>query len=91
MANQFPEARSQSGYRGLVGASIANTLVPEPRVLYGAVVHLAKTGLTLTLFLIGAGLSRDALRSVGMKPVAQGVILWVVISLVTVVAVRGLS
>ena len=39
--------------------------------------------LTVTLFFIGASLSRDVLRTVGLRPLVQGVLLWVVISLGT--------
>lgn len=39
--------------------------------------------LTITLFFIGASLSRDVLKAVGIKPLIQGVLLWVVISLST--------
>ena len=42
--------------------------------------HAATVGLTLTLFLIGAGLSAKTLRSVGWRPLLQGVLLWVFIS-----------
>jgi hypothetical protein len=38
--------------------------------------HVATTGLTLTLFLIGAGLSAQTLRAVGWRPFLQGVLLW---------------
>ena len=41
---------------------------------------LARKSLTLTLFFIGASLSRDVIRSVGIKPMIQGVLLWLVIS-----------
>jgi uncharacterized integral membrane protein (TIGR00698 family) len=40
---------------------------------------VARAGMTLTLFLIGAGLSRRALAAVGWRPLAQGIILWVAI------------
>lgn len=43
----------------------------------------ARKSLTLTLFFIGAALSRDVLKSVGVKPLIQGVLLWIVISLST--------
>ena len=43
----------------------------------------ARKSITLTLFFIGASLSRDVLKSVGVKPLIQGVILWIVISLST--------
>jgi len=49
---------------------------------------IAKSGLTLTLFLIGCGLSRKVLSAVGVKPLVQGIVLWVVISLVSLWAVR---
>jgi uncharacterized integral membrane protein (TIGR00698 family) len=62
-------------------AMIINTYVPAVRTAAPALVSIGKTGLTLTLFLIGAGLSKKVLKSVGVKPMLQGVILWVVISL----------
>ncbi len=40
---------------------------------------LAKTALVLTLFLIGAGLSRPTLKAVGIRPLLQGVLLWVAV------------
>lgn len=50
----------------------------------GNVINLiARKFLTLSLFFIGASLTRQTLMSVGLKPMLQGVILWVVISLVT--------
>ena len=45
--------------------------------------YIARKGLTITLFFIGASLSRDVLKSVGIKPLVQGVLLWMVISLGT--------
>ena len=44
---------------------------------------LARKMLIVTLFFIGASLSRDVLRTVGLRPLVQGVLLWVVISLGT--------
>jgi uncharacterized integral membrane protein (TIGR00698 family) len=64
-----------------IGAMIINTYVPAVRTTAPALVSIGKTGLTLTLFLIGAGLSKKVLKSVGLKTMLQGVILWVVISL----------
>jgi uncharacterized membrane protein YadS len=43
--------------------------------------------LTVTLFLIGANLSRKTLKAIGVKPLIQGVLLWVVISIVSLWAV----
>ena len=41
-------------------------------------------------FLIGAGLSRDALKTVGIRPMLQGVLLWIVVSVTGLVAVQSL-
>lgn len=48
-----------------------------------AINGLARKTLTITLFFIGASLSRDVLKAVGIRPLVQGVLLWVVISLST--------
>lgn len=60
-------------------AMVANTYLPLPSWLTASLVYLAKKGLVLTLFLIGAGLSVKTVRSVGLKPFILAVTLWVVI------------
>lgn len=49
----------------------------------GAVNKLAKNLITLSLFFIGASLTRETLRCVGLKPLVQGVMLWISISLIS--------
>lgn len=68
-----------------LGATIVRTYSPSivPPSLFDAIVNLAKAGMTITLFLIGASLSRAMLQKVGVRPLVQGVLLWVVISLVS--------
>lgn len=61
-------------------ASVVTTFVPGLSMLGAYVVPLAKVGLTLTLFLIGTGLSKTMLSTVGAKPLLQGVVLWIVVS-----------
>ena len=46
---------------------------------------ISKKCLTLTLFFIGAGLSKSVLRSVGIKPLIFGVLLWIIISVVSLI------
>ncbi|MEP7212443.1 MAG: putative sulfate exporter family transporter [Acidobacteriota bacterium] len=55
--------------------------------IYDSLVNLAKAGMVVTLFLIGASLSRATIRKVGLRPLLQGVVLWVVISVVALFAV----
>jgi uncharacterized integral membrane protein (TIGR00698 family) len=68
-------------------AMVCNTYFPVIHPFSARIVDLAKIGLTATLFLIGAGLSRSVLKSVGIKPLLQGVILWVIISVAALYAV----
>jgi uncharacterized integral membrane protein (TIGR00698 family) len=73
-------------------ATIFRTYAPaeiQPSI-YDSLVLLAKKGLTVTLFLIGASLSRETLKKVGVKPLVQGVILWILISIVSLWAVLSL-
>ena len=58
--------------------------------IFESLVMLAKAGLTVTLFLIGASLSRETLKKVGVRPLIQGVILWILISVVSLWAVLHL-
>ncbi|EOR30949.1 hypothetical protein L100_03216 [Elizabethkingia meningoseptica ATCC 13253 = NBRC 12535] len=43
-------------------------------------VFIAKKALNVTLFLIASGLSMTAIKKVGVKPLLQGVLLWIFIS-----------
>ena len=64
-------------------AIIVNTYVPVVHDHGHVVVALARSGLSVTLFLIGTGLSKSTLQSVGFKPLLQGTVLWVCISVIT--------
>ncbi|MBK0380815.1 YeiH family protein [Mucilaginibacter segetis] len=71
-------------------AMIMNTYVPSVSAISPLLISIAKSGLTLTLFLIGAGLSRAVISSVGYRPLLQGVILWIAISIIALYAVMNL-
>lgn len=60
-------------------AMVINTYCNLPSGLVTTLVYLAKKGLVLTLFLIGASLSLKTVRSVGMKPFLLAVALWIII------------
>ena len=71
-------------------AMIANSYISVVSLVGPSIVAIAKAGLTLTLFLIGAGLSKKVLMSVGAKPLVQGVALWIAISLGSLYAILNL-
>lgn len=70
-----------------VVAMIINTYVlslSETGIIIGEFINgFARKALTLTLFFIGASLSIDTLKAVGIKPLIQGILLWITISLST--------
>ena len=68
-------------------ASVFRTFTPRFAPFYDTLVQLGKNGLTATLFLIGTGMSRHTLKQVGYQPLLQGVLLWIVVSIVTVLAI----
>lgn len=68
-------------------AMLINTYVPQVSVYSPSIVAVAKIGLTLTLFLIGSGLNFNTLRSVGFKPLFQGILLWAFITVVSLTAI----
>lgn len=70
-----------------VVAMLVNTYFTLPQIVTANIVFIAKKLLTVTLFLIGCGLSISALKTVGVKPLLLGVILWVIISVVTLLVV----
>lgn len=72
-------------------AMLANTYIPGIEVISPYIVTIAKAGLTLTLFLIGCGLSREVLKSVGVRPLLQGIAVWVFISVASLLVILSIS
>jgi len=68
-------------------AMLGNTYISAFHEFSPFLVTIAKKGLTLTLFLIGSGLSLKVVRSVGIKPFMQGLILWGAISVLSLWAI----
>ena len=67
-----------------VVAMVVNTYLLDSVPQVGKTINgVARKCLTLTMFFIGASLSIDVLRQVGVKPFLQGVLLWVLISVVS--------
>lgn len=61
-------------------AMLFNSYVPQTAIVSPYIVNIAKIGLTITLFLIGATLNINTLKAVGVKPLLQGVFLWIFIA-----------
>jgi uncharacterized membrane protein YadS len=61
-------------------AAVANTYMHAFQAFYPSLKHLGVIGLTVTLFLIGTGISKTTLREVGVRPLMQGILLWIVVA-----------
>ena len=68
-------------------AMIVATLFPAYAPVYSWIVILAKKALVVTLFLIGSGLSFQVIKSVGRKTFIQGLLLWIIISTVSLATI----
>ena len=68
-------------------AMVANTYLGLSETLCKSVVTISHKLLSMTLFLIGSGLSLAAIKKVGCRPLMLGVLLWFIISSVTLAAV----
>lgn len=64
-------------------AAFLNTLLPAFNPAFTALSRLGKIGLTVTLFLIGTGLNKETLKRVGIRPLLQGVTLWIIVGTAT--------
>ena len=70
-------------------AAVSNTYVHLFQSAYPVLKHLGGIGLTVTLFLIGTGLSMKTLREVGVRPFLQGILLWILVAVGSLTLIRG--
>ncbi len=64
---------------GFVVMAAVVTYVPGLEEAGGWVATVARRGMILSLFFIGASLTRDTLRRVGARPLILGIMLWIVV------------
>lgn len=64
-------------------AMLVNTFIPAIQPASTYIVMLSKVGLKITLFLIGSSLTRELISTVGVKPLLQGALLWLFISVLS--------
>lgn len=74
-----------------VVAMILNTYVPFIQSHSTTLFDISKIGLSVTLFLIGAGLSMTEIKAVGWRPLVLGVGLWIFISVLSFFAITRLT
>lgn len=92
-AYRFRGAKKRSQHPWFVGlfllASITKSFVAPVAAQAPSIKLLATCGFALSLLLVGMGLTRTSLRAVGVRPLILGCVLWVFISVVSLVAVTA--
>ena len=72
---------------GFIAAAALVTYVPGLQHAGHIAASVAKQTLVVTLFLIGASLTRPAIKAVGLRPLLLGVTLWIAMALLTLGAI----
>ena len=69
-------------------AAVVNTYVRTVEHVTPSLFTLGRLGLTATLFLIGSGISRATLKTVGWRPLLLGVLLWLAVGVTSLYLIR---
>lgn len=64
------------------------TWIPALQETGHVIEVIARKGLITTLFLIGANLTMETLKTVGIRPLIQGVVLWLIVSSVSLCLIK---
>lgn len=90
---RYPNAKAKVALPWFIGlfllAVVARTYAPawvQPSI-FDALVNLAKAGMIVTLFFIGASLTLESIKTTRWRPLFQGVILWLIVSVASLAAV----
>lgn len=70
-------------------AAVLNTYVTAGSAIYPWISKAARIGMTVTLFLIGSGISIATLKKVGPRPLMQGILLWLLVSVTSLWLIRA--
>lgn len=72
---------------GFIAAASIKTVLPQFNQVWNPLNNVAKQSLVVTLFLIGCGLTKEVLGRTGVKPLAQGILLWIIVSVTSSFAI----
>ena len=93
---RYPNAKAKLAIPWFIGlfllAVAARSYAPlwvQPSI-FDALLNLAKAGMTVTLFLIGTSLTLESIKTTRWRPLFQGTILWIVVSVISLSAVLWL-
>ncbi len=74
---------------GFIAAAFINSWLPAFDSLWDGLYLLSTQALVMTLFLVGAGLTKQVLKQVGVRPLLLGLLLWIVVSVTVLALILG--
>lgn len=91
IVSRFTNTRTRVGVPlfiiGFTAAAAVKSLTPGLNQIWHVLTVMARQGLVTTLFLVGNGLTGSVLRKVGLRPLVQGIVLWIAVSAGVLLAV----
>ncbi|MCL4137853.1 UNVERIFIED_CONTAM: hypothetical protein GTU68_048904 [Idotea baltica] len=72
---------------GFIAASILRSTFIEYQEYWNLIYSVSRQLLVVTLFLIGSSISREIIQRIGLRPLAQAIILWLIVSCSTLAAI----
>jgi uncharacterized integral membrane protein (TIGR00698 family) len=70
-------------------ATYVPRFIPQSTPVFFGLNRLGRAALTVVLFLIGTGITRNTLKEVGVRPLVQGVALWIVVASLSLWAIHA--
>jgi uncharacterized integral membrane protein (TIGR00698 family) len=74
---------------GFIAAAVINSWLIDLGPMWDSLYVVARQLLVMTLFLVGAGLTKDILQQVGLRPLLLGLFLWAVVSVSSLLVVMN--
>lgn len=78
-AGERPKAKRPWFILGFIGMAAVVTYIPVTQEPGAWIALIARRGMVLALFFIGASLTKETLKKVGMRPMVLGILLWIIV------------
>jgi uncharacterized integral membrane protein (TIGR00698 family) len=78
-ASEKPKPKRPWFILGFIVMAAIVTYIPATQDVGGWIAIIARRGMVLALFFIGASLTRETLKKVGIRPLMLGILLWIIV------------
>jgi uncharacterized integral membrane protein (TIGR00698 family) len=86
------QSKSKAGFPlfllGFLAAAMCRQYIPGQEQIFDLLSTTGKKMMVGTLFLVGTGLKPSNLKQIGIKPLIQAIVLWAIITVVSLITIR---